>query len=271
MRQVLNQSDFSAAKSAPELDLAAELKTGMNQLKAESFDLETAQIDYVKMKDSEAYTNYLKLSCQLGRFELRSLQTVDQQLAFWINLYNVLTVHGIIALGIRESVQEYSGFFEKVSYHVGGYLFSLDEIEHGILRGNQKRHLFAKRPFNSQDPRRHLMLSPLDPRLHFALVCGSHSCPPIGVYQADQIQQQLDLAARSFINSSQVQLEPQQQRISISKIFDWYGRDFGSRQDLLQFLALYRQDPAEQAWLRKNKNQIQISFLDYDWRLNQSA
>lgn len=268
MRQVLNQSGFSVAASAP--DLAARLKTGINLLKAEAFELDSGQVNYSKIKGSQAYDDYVESTRALSSFPLKSLKTADQQLAFWINLYNVLTIHGIIALGIRQSVQEVKGFFEETSYHVGGYLFSLDEIEHGILRGNQKKHFFAGRPFNSQDPRRHLMLSQLDPRLHFALVCGSHSCPPIGVYQAEQIQQQLNLAAHSFINSSQVILQPQHQRILISKIFDWYGRDFGSRQDLIQFLASYRQDPAEQAWLRANKAQIQISFLDYDWRLNQT-
>lgn len=269
MRQVLNVADLSEPVAGG--DIAERLKAGINLLKAEAFELESGQVNYSKLKASPAYAAYEASSAALSRFPLKSLVTADQQLAFWINLYNALTIHGIIALGIRQSVQEVKGFFENVSYHVGGYLFSLDEIEHGILRGNQKKHFFAGRPFNSSDPRRHFMLKQLDPRLHFTLVCGSHSCPPIGVYQAEQIQHQLDLAARSFINSSQVQLQPQRQRIIISKIFDWYGADFGSRQDLIQLLASYRQDPAEQAWLRQKKAQIQVSFLDYDWRLNQSA
>ena len=79
---------------------------------------------------------------------------------------------------------------------------------------------------------------PLDPRIHFALVCGARSCPPIGFYEAEQIDFQLQLAAESFINSSQVKILPQEGTVLISKIFKWYKSDFGGSDSTLIDLLL---------------------------------
>ena len=62
----------------------------------------------------------------------------------------------------------------------------------------------------------------MDPRIHFALVCGSRSCAPIRFYEADSIDEQLETATRNFINSSEVVILPEQKKILLSQIFNWY-------------------------------------------------
>lgn len=265
--RILNagQSKQGQADSAT---VAAELKQAINGLKGNFFDLDTGKINYAKMKGSEAYAEYQAAAAQLQQLDLNSLRTQDARLAFWINLYNALVVHGIIELNVENSVREVRKFFETVAYQVGGFSFSLDEIEHGILRRNQKKHFLARRPFGSSDPRQAHMVYQVDPRIHFTLVCGSKSCPPIGTYQEEKIDMQLGLAASSFVNSDNVILEPEHNRLQLSKIFDWYGKDFGSRLDLMHFLARYRRRPEDQDWLNHKAHQATVSWLDYDWGLN---
>lgn len=267
-QRILNPPVAQTAEVLDSQQVASRLKQAINGLKGHFYDTDTGKIKYAAMKGSEAYQEYLAAAARLRGLNLSSLETQEQRLAFWINLYNALVVHGIIELGVENSVREVGRFFEEVAYAVGEEVFSLDAIEHGILRGNQRKHLFAGRPFGAGDQRLALMLPQPEPRIHFTLVCGSKSCPPIGTYQEDKIARQLELAAGSFINSDNVRIDPGKRELKLSKIFDWYGKDFGSKAQLLQFIAGYRRDPAEQAWLREQGTRVRIQWLPYDWGLN---
>jgi len=111
----------------------------------------------------------------------------------------------------------------------------------------------------------------MDPRIHFALVCGARSCPPIGFYEAAEIDFQLELAAASFINSSQVKVLPQKRIILISMIFKWYQGDFeGSDKAVIETLLNYLDQGENKAFLKDNKDRIRIRYQPYDWNLNQS-
>ena len=264
--RILNQHS-SDSKDSPE-QVALRLKQAINQLKSEFYDLETGGVNYTAMKGSDGYLRYLEAATLLQKFDLNLLSDQAARLAFWINIYNALTVHGIIDLGVHDSVREISGFFGSVAYRISDMVFTLDDIEHGILRRNAKKHLIAFRPFGGNDPRIKHVLAILEPRIHFTLVCGSKSCPPIGTYQEEKIEQQLKLAASSFINSDNVVLETDKNRLTISKIFQWYGKDFGSKSDLIRFIAEHRQNLQEKDYILQNQNRITIRFQDYDWSLN---
>lgn len=105
------------------------------------------------MKDSTSFNEYQDITEKLKNFNLDILDTKEKKLSFWINIYNSLVVHGITQLNVKDTVREISGFFEYVTYNIGGYYFSLNQIEHGILRGNIKKHILASRPFSSTDER----------------------------------------------------------------------------------------------------------------------
>lgn len=83
--------------------------------------------------------------------------------------------------------------------NVGGLRYAADDIEHGILRRNRPHPFLRLRPLGSGDPRLQFMVSTFDPRLHFALVCAAKSYPPIALYSGEQLDQQLNLAMRSFL------------------------------------------------------------------------
>ena len=129
---------------------------------------------------------------------------------------------------MKKSVQDVSGFFWRAAYNVGGRRYSAHDIEHGILRANAAYPAIPGRQFSRRDPRRQYSLVAVDARVHFTLVCAARSCPPIAVYDADHIDEQLDLATRTFANGGGVTIDPQAKVIWLSQIFQWYAPDFGA-------------------------------------------
>ena len=264
---ILNQTTEKALWASSE-EIAQELKRKMDHLKLNFYDMEKGGANYQGMKDSGAFHDYVSAAGALTVFDLHTLIRREAKLAFWINIYNALVVHGIVALNIKRSVKEVSSFFNAVCYNVGGHVFSLDDIEHGILRRNKKKHFLSRKPFSDRDPRKRFILEGLDPRIHFALVCGSNSCPPIDVYEAGEIDEQLDLVAGAFINSEEVTVDQEDNKLRLSKIFKWYGDDFGGKEDLIAFITKYRYDADEKAFLATNLKQLHLAYHDYDWSLN---
>jgi hypothetical protein len=262
----LNKTDPSQIVVEEPIDVA--LTLAMADLKAQSIDVESGAVRYGAIRDSEAFKRYKDLSGRLRSFDLRSLQTRNQKLGFWINIYNTAVIHGVIELGLKRSVKEFARFFDRIAYEIGGHRFSLNEIEHGILRGNRRPPYRLLKPFGKRDPRLEFAVVPMDPKIHFALVCGARSCPPIGFYEADRIDFQLQLAAASFINSPRVKILPGKKAISLSTIFKWYRSDFGGRAGLLNTLLEFLDEGEKKEFLKQHGKEIPIKFQPYDWSLN---
>merc|ERR1712232_1104288 len=109
---------------------------------------------------------------------------MQKKKAFVLNVYNLMIKFAFVKVGIAETSMNRSSFFGEVSVNVGGVAFSLDELEHGILRANTRHPYKVRKPFGTLDRRKHLSLKKLDHRVHFALNCGAKSCPPVKKYTA---------------------------------------------------------------------------------------
>lgn len=255
------------------IELADDLLRIMRALEGEAIDLQTGQIAYGQLRESTHYDEFRQCAAVLPQFDPATLPDHNARLVFWINLYNALIIDGVIQFDVRRSVNEIPGFFWRVAYQVGAHRFSAFDIEYGILRANGSHPAIPGPQFGRGDPRRAFALSRLDPRVHFALVCAAQSCPPIGFYSYDQIDSQLDLAARSFINSGGVEIDQNNQVVLLSKIFQWYAPDFGggplavgSKKPLLDFVSQFLVDDADRSFLQNSGPRV--SFQNYDWRLN---
>ncbi|MFC1824001.1 DUF547 domain-containing protein [Thermodesulfobacteriota bacterium] len=264
--RILNNGQEAKSPSAG--DLGADLMLGIRDLKEKFYDMNRGRIDYGAMKRSTEYTQYQGLAAQLLGFDLKELRTAAQKKAFWINLYNTIVVHGIVELGVNASVKEVPDFFRNVAYQIGNDAFSAEEIEHGILRANARPPYSVFRAFGRNDSRSQFRLEQVDPRIHFALVCGSRSCAPIGFYSAEGIDGQLERAAKNFINSSEVIIIPEKKKIFLSQIFNWYKGDFGGNRKIFQFLIKYLNDHEKLDFLEKHMDSLTIEYLFYDWNLN---
>ena len=182
-----------------------------------------------------------------------------QQMAFLINAYNAFTVELILTkypnlASIKDLGSLLSNPWKPKWVPLLGDKLSLDDIEHGNLR--------ARGRFD-------------DPRIHFAVNCASVGCPMLReeAFVPERLDAQLDEQALRFL-SDRTRNRLREGRLEVSKIFDWYGEDFrlGHRGigSLAAFLARHADvladAPADRERVRAQK--AEISFLDYDWALN---
>jgi GH15 family glucan-1,4-alpha-glucosidase len=273
-KKLLFASDFVLNEGEPQKRTgnqatAHRLRKLMNMLQGAFFETATGRIAYEKMASSALFQEYHQCSLALQNMDLAILKGRSRQLAFWINLYNVIVLHGVVELRIRHSVREVPRFFRRIRYRIGTQEFSPDDIEHGILRANHRLPNSLFRPFGRKDPRRRWVIERPDPRIHFALVCAARSCPPIAVYEADRLDDQLEVSGRTFINSGGAEVDRSRGLVRLSQVFRWYGEDFAkSREELLHFVAGYLYNEKDRAFLQNKADRIKIEYFDYDWRLN---
>ena len=272
---VLNLDNPETRMFSNAADLAAEIKMTLNAFKAIAMDAKEGQVDYDLLSASKEYLAYCACVSQLHELDLGTLKSHQERLAFWINLYNALTVDAVIQFGVDKSVTEgrigILSFFERAAYQIGDQRFSLTDIEHGILRANRGIPYLFGPHFSSGDPRRAWVTRALDPRIHFALNCASRSCPPIGVYSPKELDMQLDLASRNFVDAD-ISVDRDRGTLLLSSIFRWYQVDFNDRAGVIDFLIQYLPDDDSnddrRTWLRENKNAVQFDYQPYDWSLN---
>ncbi len=225
------------------------------------------KFDYAHLRDAQEYRWFCDAVAALR--DTVPPTSAEAARAWWINLYNALMIHAVVAFGIRRSaLREDFGFYRRAAYNVGGQRLSADDIEHGILRHNRPHAIFRIRQFLPGDPRCAWSL-PLDPRIHFALVCAANSCPAIDFYRADRIDRQLAAAALAFVNGGGVVVDPASRAVTLSRIFKWYRRDFGGRAGVVGFVFRYLTDERARALLREPG--VRIRYQRYDWGLNRST
>lgn len=253
-------------------ELASELKRYLDEIKITAIDEGGERVDYSRIRDGKAYQEYRDQCSPLLRiFDPAILRTVDEQLAFWINLYNALIIDAVIAFDKKQSVTEGKfgvlTFFRRAAYNVCGLRVSCEDIEHGILRGNRGHPYLPGRHFISSDQRLDWVVSAPDVRIHFALNCASKSCPPVQFYSADNLDSQLDQAAANFVNNN-VNIDRQNNVLTTSEIFRWFEEDFGKHRGVIEFLYRYLPDDNRKSWLADNQRSTRIKYEKYDWGLN---
>jgi len=143
---------------------------------------------------------------------------------------------------------------------------SLEDIEHGILRGNKAPPGKFLRPFNTRDSRYIHVLKEIDPRIHFALHCGAKSCPPFQYFPFQHIHFALQFASECFVRND-VTVDHTKKEITISKIFQWYGEDFANTQEkLMEYLLgfMCSQQQVEFSDLIKS-NKYTVKYRKYMW------
>jgi hypothetical protein len=180
-------------------------------------------------------------------------------------------VHIIAAKGEPGNLLVRLRMFSSTQYCIGGELYTPDEIENGVLRGNRPvaTAVFGRRPFGSSDPRRLISCPPADPRIHFALVCGAKSCPPIRVYTPDNIDEALDAATAAHVDG-EVEVDEARGIITLSKLLAWYAVDFGDKEaDRLLWLAGFA-DEAKRTQLKQlvEGGKFKVKFATYNWDVN---
>ncbi|BCX05530.1 MAG: DUF547 domain-containing protein [Candidatus Roseilinea sp.] len=251
-------------------DIAAELRATMNRLKAQAVSPDGMRVNYADVRRSRDYARYREqLLPQLAAFDPAALRTRAARMAFWINLYNAVIIDAVITAGVTRSVREGGlgglRFFRRAGCVVGDQCLTCDDIEHGILRANRGHPFIPGPQFALNDPRRAWIIEPLDPRIHFALNCASRSCPPIGVYDASRLDEQLELAVCGFVDQSTYHTGD---ALEVSSLFRWYAEDFGGRDGVLGFLSEHLPADERRALIERFGAKTRLRYSNYDWDLN---
>jgi Protein of unknown function, DUF547 len=160
-----------------------------------------------------------------------------------------------------------SQLYASASYNIGGEVYSLNDIENGLLRGNRLSAVpYTRPPFAVTDAAKINLMLKCDPRIHFALNCGAVSCPPIAVYEAESLEDQLDTATSGFLEGNTA-IDSDNNTISLSMLFEWYKEDFGSASDNI---INWIKDNSPQK-LKESVAQLTkptLKFSTYNWDLN---
>jgi len=221
-----------------------------------------SQVRYDGMaRDRPALKTYLAGAGKVSRATFDGWSKPDQ-LAFLINVYNAATVELILTAypnikSIKDLGTLFQGPWAKPFVTLLGKTASLDDIEHGLIRGSGRYN---------------------DPRIHFAVNCASIGCPALGrsAFRGATLDAQLDIAARGFLGDH-TRNRVQGDGVAVSSIFKWYRGDFekGWRgaKTLPAFFSLYADSLGLSAGAaaRAKTGQLSVSFLDYDWQLNKAG
>lgn len=161
-----------------------------------------------------------------------------EKLAYFINVYNANTIKLIVDNYPTESIKNFRNAWSKKFIKIGNDHYSLSNIEHDILRKMN------------------------EPRIHFAINCASKSCPKLMnvAFTAENLEHLLEQATDGFINNSNKN-KLSEKKVELSKLFKWYKEDFTKNGNLIDYINQYS--------TVKIDSDAPVSFLEYDWRLNE--
>jgi hypothetical protein len=193
------------------------------------------QVNYQAIKVNVSdLKNYLNL---LAQNTPNDSWSKNEKLAYWINAYNAFTIKLITDNLPLTSIKDIKNPWDQEFIQMNGEMISLNYIEHEILRNTG------------------------EPRIHFAIVCASESCPKLQneAFVADKLEEQLTQATNEFLNDdskNKISFE----ELELSKIFKWFSKDFKQNGSLIDFINKY----SEVNILDNAK----ITYIDYSWKLN---
>jgi len=188
------------------------------------------------INDRDALKSYLQ---KLATYQPNNSWSVHEQLAYYINVYNAQTVNLILENYPTKSIKNISGQWTRAFVAIGDKNFSLGGIENSLLRKMN------------------------EPRIHFAINCASYSCPMLlnEAFTASNIDAQLDIVTRNFINSNKNDITANTPRVS--QLFNWYKKDFlaNGTTSVIEYINKYSD-------VKINVN-ASLQFKDYNWKLNE--
>lgn len=223
----------------------------------------STHVDYAGMqRDQDKLQQYLGQLSAVTQPEFERF-TREQQLAFLINAYNAFTIELILTEWPDiDSIRDIGGFWrspwKREFISLLGESVSLDQIEHEWIRGSGRYQ---------------------EPRIHFAVNCASIGCPALRseAYTGERLDEQLEDQTYLFLSDQSRNRLKNNQTLLLSEIFDWYREDFEGGnmgyQRLEDFLLNYRDalNMNAAAVQQLSLGEMDIDFLDYDWRLNDKS
>lgn len=199
-------------------------------------------VDYKSLLENQ---NFQTIVRGFNRIDPSKFTSKEAKLAFWINTYNIAAIHLVLENYPVRSIKDigtiFSPVWHKPAITIFNKTYTLSEIEHDILRKME------------------------EPRIHFAIVCASISCPDLRkeAYTAERIYEQLEDQTRRFLSnkSKGISLDKKFKIMSISSLFKWFKPDFEQEGTVRDFIS---------KWVKKkpNTSAYKLQYKRYNWKLN---
>mgnify|MGYP001184361831 CR=1 FL=1 len=207
-------------------------------------------IKYIFLKNDKQFKYLIR---KLEKFPVDSLKSSNEKLSFWINVYNIMAVKIISDHYPVKSIQDIGTWFDLVwnknAGIVGGKAYSLNDIEHRILRKMG------------------------DPRIHAAIVCASVSCPDLATfsYKPEDISEQLDNRFKDLLanKTKGFFVHQTEEAIYISQIFKWFKKDFQQAGGIINILNKYAPANKMEDLKHLESGKYSLRYFDFNWSLNE--
>lgn len=269
--EALNSGTMSNCEPRPAGEVGEDIRKLILKIYNVFLSKDGRKVNYKGISTSSEFDVYKTRTKELQRVQIATASR-EEKLAFFINIYNALVVHANVVLGPPNGLWQRYKFFNTVKYIIGGHSYSLQDIENGVLRANRKGVGMFTKPFSKSDPRFKIALEKHEPLIHFALVCGAKSCPPIKTYSVEGIYEELKSAAEAFLEGDDgVFIDMKKKQIKLSKILDWYQEDFGkNKEEVVQWIIAHIAESDKKSQLKElvAGKSYKVSYLEYNWGTN---
>ena len=263
---ILNRG-FGSGNSLEDHSLTEELTRLLDNTRQHFYDKPNRLFAYDDYSRSTLFHDYRSLTRALTACEPSLIENDNERKTFWLNLYNGLAINAVISHRLKQELKAHKLFYSQTCYQVGRYPWSLDKIEHGVLRANRTKFRSFTKPFGSSHKVLPLLLAECDPRIHAALYTPCQSSPVFSAYSSEYLDQQLDTACREMVANDVVITG---NCLKLPMIFKWYQKDFGTPIDVVSFITHHMEDKQAAAELQekmKNK-QLKLDYIPYSWVIN---
>ena len=238
-----------------------ELAEALEAVATAYFDADGMACDYDALAASRERGRLAGCLLALDELDPRKL-TIPAQTAFWLNLYNALVLRDVLEMVLED-------FFERERVRIAGHTWSLDDIEHGLLRGNAPKYGRLRAPMRKGDPRLSFMPPAYDERMHFAMYTACRSSPALRAFHGEKLDAELEEATRRYLHAN-VRVKEEGARIRLPRVLQWYAADFGGERGVLEFV-LARLDDETVDMVDRRQGRVKLKYNDFDWSLNQKS
>ncbi|KAJ3432446.1 electron carrier/ protein disulfide oxidoreductase [Anaeramoeba flamelloides] len=230
--KALNGEKITFGESKNAYQLGEELLTNILDLINASYCVLTNKINFKKISKSIPFRRFVDRSALLKNVKLKKLNR-NERICFFLNLFNTVTLHSFIINGIPKDRPSIEKFMKTSIYQINNFFFSLNDILHGILRGNTHSKHNSPYLFLDMDERKRFSIKPVDPRIHFCKI--NYNFPSfVTVHRPSTMEISLNKITKFVLKPL---ILTNQKKILMPKLFNQFELDFDGAENILNWIS----------------------------------
>ncbi|CAB3406671.1 unnamed protein product [Caenorhabditis bovis] len=278
-----NLDDDDTQRRFDIVECNAKLAQLLEDVYIDILDDDNRSIVYQNLQFNANFNNYAQFARQLKYLDLTSsTSSIDERLAFFVNIYNIMLIHMTLKCGPPQSIWQRRKLVNSTYYQIGDHKYALHSVMNGILRGNRKGPGMLWKAFGKHDGRLVLALPQCEPLVHFAVITGSKTTPPLRVYSSKVFDEQIQNIYRELRDNAKstllfgdkyLRVDIKKNVIHLGKTFKWYCEDFGgTKEKMIQWiLEILDDDDSDK---KHNLERLyftgdySVEYIPFDWSTN---